>query len=113
MINDAIITSDIIVKGFVVTKNNAELIEKYKKIFPNYYMEQYPESFFFIDLDRIIAVKPFAGFIDTEYIQLILKPFMGDLNYRLTRVITMEAFNKIKELLIQRNRYDILFNLEG
>ena len=36
MVNEAIITSDIIVKGFVVTEN-AELIEKYKKIFPNYY----------------------------------------------------------------------------
>ena len=112
MMNEAIVTSDIIVKGFVVTKNNTELIEKYKKIFPNYYMEQYPESFFFIDLDRIISVRPFAVHIG-EYVQLILKPFMGESNYRLTRVITMEALNEIKKLLIQRNRYDILFNLEG
>jgi hypothetical protein len=110
--NEAIITSDIIVKGFVITERE-ELIEKYKKIFPNHYIEKYEKSFFFMDLDRIISVKPFPGSINIEYVQLILKPFMGELNYRLTRVITMEGLNEIKKLLIQRNRYDILFNLEA
>lgn len=114
MMNEAIMTSDIIVKGFVITKNNDKLIERYKKIFPNYYIQQYPESFFFMDLDRIDFVKPFyyAGSASTEYIRLFIKPFIGDAKYQISRIIPMETFEEIKELLIERNRYDILLNLE-
>ena len=114
MMDEVTAASDIIIKGFVITKNNEKLIEKYKRLFPNYYIQQYPETFVFMDLDRIDFIKPFycSGLVSTEYVRLFLKPFLGNSKHRISRIITMECLKEIKELLIKRNRYDILLNLE-
>jgi hypothetical protein len=113
MIDDTYVISDIITKGYTVTKN-AKLIKKYKKEFPNYHVHKHMGTFFFMDLDRVTSIEPFRyadGSAETEYFRLIFKSFNGGLGYQVTKIITLKTFEEIKELLIKRKRYDILLNL--